>query len=115
MASPGFIESNRSKSAVLISSKNGAGNESKRWSRSPMLSASLAMPMASRAGSDVITVRYLVSSALVQMRFHSEEASPSILLRTGIVIYAIYAARVALQHLAGENELVELLLWARNA
>ena len=40
------------------------------------------------------------------MCFHSSEAASSILLWTGIVIYAIYAARVALQHLAGENELV---------
>ena len=65
------------------------------------------MPMASWAGSDVIAVPKLSMSTPGQKRFHSLAKPSSILLRTaGIVIYAIYAPRVALQHLAGENELV---------
>ena len=56
--------------------------------------------MASWAGSDVIAVPKLSMSTPGQKRFHCLAKPSSILLRTGIVIYAIYAARVALQHLA---------------
>ena len=55
--------------------------------------------MACWAGVDVIAAGKVFVSASGQMSFHSFAKPSSILLRTVIVIYAIYAARVALLHL----------------